>query len=73
MRVDDWVNVDFSLFKNIPIRESWGLQLRAEAFNVFNHMDLGNPATRLDQTTPGRISSVAHAPRQLQFGFRFLF
>jgi hypothetical protein len=72
-RTDNWVNVDLSLFKNIPIRENWRLQLRAEAFNVFNHMDLGNPAVRLDGTTPGRITSISHAPRQLQFGFRFVF
>lgn len=72
-RVDNWVNVDFSLFRNIPIGESWQLQLRAEAFNVFNHIDLGNPSTRLDQATPGRITTVAHAPRQLQFGFRLVF
>jgi hypothetical protein len=65
--------VDFSLFKNIPIRENSQLQLRFEAFNVFNHIDLGNPATRLDQATPGRITTVSHAPRQLQFGLRFVF
>lgn len=73
MRTDDWTNVDFSLFKNIPIREDWRLQLRFEAFNVFNHIDLGNPAIRLDQATPGRITTVSHAPRQLQFGLRFVF
>lgn len=73
LRVDDWWNVDFSLFKNVPILENSRLQLRVEAFNIFNHMDLGNPSTRLDQTTPGRITSVSHAPRQLQFGLRYVF
>ncbi len=30
-------NWDMSLFKNIPIRERYSVQLRLEAFNVFNH------------------------------------
>jgi len=30
-------NFDMSLFKNIPIRERYSIQLRLEAFNVFNH------------------------------------
>ena len=30
-------NWDMSLFKNIPIREHYSLQLRLEAFNAFNH------------------------------------
>ena len=30
------VNMDFSLFKSISVYEGWNLQLRFEAFNVFN-------------------------------------
>jgi hypothetical protein len=30
-------NWDMSLFKNIPIRERYTIQLRLEAYNVFNH------------------------------------
>jgi hypothetical protein len=73
LRVDDVFNMDFSLFKTIPIRENRELQLRFESFNVFNHMDLGNPRTRVDQPEPGRITSISHLPRQLQFGLRFVF
>jgi hypothetical protein len=28
--------MDFSLFKSVPVHEGWNLQLRFEAFNVFN-------------------------------------
>jgi hypothetical protein len=73
LRVDDVFNTDFSLFKTIPIQERKEFQLRFEAFNVFNHIDLGNPRTRVDQPEPGRITSISHQPRQLQFGARFVF
>jgi outer membrane receptor protein involved in Fe transport len=73
LRVDGVFNTDFSLFKTIPFGETRTLQLRFESFNVFNQMDLGNPATRIDQSSPGRITSISHSPRQMQFGLRFVF
>ena len=35
------VNIDLSLVKNIQIREKSRLQIRAESFNAFNHVNLG--------------------------------
>ena len=35
-------NWDMSLFKNIPIRERYSVQLRLEAFNVFNHANFND-------------------------------
>src|SRR5713226_8102637 len=35
-------DVDLSVFKNIPIRERFKLQLRAEMFNLFNRINLAN-------------------------------
>src|SRR5690348_207878 len=42
-------DVDFSVIKNIPIRERFRAQLRAEMFNVFNRINLasGSSATSL--------------------------
>jgi len=34
-------SVDFSVFKNIPIRERLKIQLRAEMFNLFNRVNFG--------------------------------
>jgi outer membrane receptor protein involved in Fe transport len=73
LRVDNVSNTNLSLFKTLPIQERKELQLRFETFNVFNHMDLGNPVTRIDQPNPGRITSISHPPRQMQFGLRFVY
>ena len=35
-------NWDMSLFKNIPIRERYSVQLRLEAFNIFNHANFND-------------------------------
>jgi len=37
-------NVDLSLFKNVPVSRNRVLQLRLEAFNVFNIQNLGVPS-----------------------------
>ncbi|RXH55530.1 TonB-dependent receptor [Granulicella sibirica] len=36
-------NVSLSVFKDFPVFESVKIQLRGEAFNVFNHANLANP------------------------------
>lgn len=77
-------NVDFGLSKNIPIGERKHIQLRAEAFNVFNHMVLNSPSNgispKIDSSTgaitygsAGVVDSIANRPRQLQFAARFVF
>jgi hypothetical protein len=74
---DHVFGADFSLFKNIPLpNERWGhVELRFEFFNVFNVINMGIPGTTVDQGDAGRITTIAPgtAPRQLQFGLRYLF
>jgi hypothetical protein len=68
--------MDLSLFRKIRITESKELQLRAEAFNIFNIINLGVPSiTTIGQTGAGRITSLVgnSNPRQLQLGLRFVF
>lgn len=71
--------VDFSLFKNVPIRrisEAFSMQFRAEFFNVLNHPSFLPP---LDSEhifnrngTPinsgGAIDATANDNREIQFG-----
>jgi hypothetical protein len=69
-------NTDFSLFRTVPLRraeQAVNLQLRFEAFNLFNHMDWAPPGTTIGEADAGRVSEVAHAPRVLQFGLRLIF
>ena len=39
LRADGVINVDFGLQKNVLLKEGWKLELQAQAFNVFNHID----------------------------------
>jgi hypothetical protein len=81
------VNVDLSLIKNIRlarISESFNLQLRVEAFNVFNHANFQAPTNNdafggrlgFNQETPGTaglLDSTATPSRQLQLGAKVIF
>jgi hypothetical protein len=79
-------NWDFSLFKNFKVRESQGVQFRAEMFNIFNTPPFANPASTFRATPTGPIPatfgrSLATIPavggfgsnRQLQFALRYSF
>ena len=39
----DFANVNLSLAKEFPIHEAIALEIRADAFNMFNHVNWGNP------------------------------
>jgi hypothetical protein len=73
-------NCDLSLIKNIRIKERVSLQIRAEAFNVDNHVNLGQvngsfspgPNGTNVSSQFGTISSAQPA-RSLQFGMKLLF
>jgi hypothetical protein len=66
-------NWDMSLFKNFVIRDQTRFELRAEAFNVFNHPQFGLPNASIGNPQAGSITSTVGNPRQLQMGLRFQF
>jgi hypothetical protein len=74
-----YFNTDLSLFKNIPIPWVNGsdatVQIRIEAFNLFNAAHLGNPVTAVNNTQFGRVTSLRGGtlPRVIQLGAKFLF
>lgn len=63
---------DFSLFKNIPIRESMRLQFRAEFFDVFNHANFRLPDNDISSPTFGQINEALPG-RVVQLALKFLF
>lgn len=67
-----YTSVNASLVKNAPLSERIKLQLRAEAFNLFNHPNFNLPDNFLGSPTFGQITS-ARDPRHLQFGVKLLF
>jgi hypothetical protein len=70
----DWGrNLDFSLFRNFPIRESLKLQFRAEAFNLTNTPVFGIPDGSIGDTSFGQVFSTANRPRLLQLALKLLF
>ena len=77
--------VDVALIKRIPwsrLGEAGNVELRVEAFNVFNRVNFGVPALlafagaadgELPLPSFGRIRSTASAARQVQLGLRVAF
>jgi len=55
-----YIDTDLSVSKSIPIKESVNLQLRADFFNVFNKVNLGQPDSCVDcqDGNAGMISSI---------------
>jgi hypothetical protein len=68
-------NYDMALLKNLKLTESKSLQLRLEAFNVFNHAQFFGPAAvdgNINSSSFGQVLSAA-PPRLLQVGAKFSF
>jgi hypothetical protein len=68
------VQTDLSLFKNLPLgTERVRLQLRGEAFNVFNTPSFSNPASNFGTATFGSIGSTLIPNRQVQVAAKIIF
>jgi hypothetical protein len=69
------VNYDIALHKSLPLRESRSVELRLEAFNVFNHAQFYGAAAVNGNITSGSFGQItsAAAPRLIQVATRFSF
>jgi hypothetical protein len=65
-------NFDMALAKTTRITESKELQLRFEAFNLFNHAQFSNPTGEINSSQFGLVTSARPA-RIMQLGLKFLF
>jgi hypothetical protein len=56
-----------SLFRRFPIHETFGVEFRAEAFNLTNSVVFSTPDSNLSDANFGRITGTRNTPRQIQF------
>ena len=61
-----------SLMRNVRLKEGTSLQLRAEAYNVFNHTNWNGANTSINSTSFGVISGNGD-PRNMQLAAKFTF
>ena len=52
---------------------AYGYDVRAEVFNLFNRVWWGAPEANFSSTNFGMITSQGNSPRQMQFGFKYIF
>jgi hypothetical protein len=65
--------VDFSLTKKIPLYRGYNLELRADAFNLFNWAEFSGPDSSPGSVTFGKIQGTTVEPRVLQVAAKFKF
>jgi hypothetical protein len=61
---------NWALWKEFRIKESLGLQIRFESFNLFNNTNKANPDGTANDSTAGLITNTITPMRQFQFGAR---
>ena len=70
-------NFDISMVKNFTIKERFRTQLRADAFNIFNHPQFGFPNQNINTTNPAAtdtsITNTINDNRDLQLSLRVVF
>ena len=72
-------NTDLSVMKNVQPTRRIRLQLRADAFDIFNHSNFGPPGNIVGTPTFGKITRTrlptgeAGSSRQIQLGARLSF
>jgi hypothetical protein len=76
LRGPSFFQSDLSVFKKFGLTENVRVEFRAEAFNIFNHVNLGLPNSQVDDVNAGKITGLQFPNakmRQWQFGARLVF
>ncbi len=76
LRGPGYWRVDASLFKHFDFADNRTIEVRIEAVNLFNHVNLGNPDAEIGvpgspNPNAGRINSTAYGGNDLQRNFQF--
>ncbi len=72
LRGPGFASVDFGLVRNVRLTRGHAVQFRAEFFNAFNRVNLGNPANSVSAPNFGQITS-AGSPRVIQLAVKYSF
>jgi hypothetical protein len=73
VRGPGFVRTDLSLLKNIELARQQRIQLRIEAFNVFNQAQLDQPGYTVGTAAFGKITTTAGDNRIIQLGIKYTF
>ena len=73
LRTPTILSEDFSLQKNLAFTERLRMELRFEAFNIFNRVRWGLPDSTATSANFGLVRSQANNPRQMQLGMKIEF
>jgi hypothetical protein len=65
--------IDVALSRFVNFAASQRVEIRLEAFNLLNHLNLGSPQTNFNSAAFGRITAITGAPRVMQVGFKYEF
>jgi hypothetical protein len=66
------VSFTVGLMRNISFNEYGRLQLRAEAYNIFNHTNFTGLSTNMNATNYGQLTGAGRA-RDMQFAAKYIF
>jgi hypothetical protein len=73
LRGPSFWNVDASFSRNINFSGGRRIELRIEAFNLFDHVNWANPETEINQSDSGMIDSQSGDARIMQFAVKYNF
>ena len=66
-------NVDLAFSRNINFGQGRRVEVRVEAFNLFDTVNWGNPNVTLGNANQGRVTSTAGDSRIMQFALKYSF
>ncbi len=73
LRSDGLKQLDFTVMKVFPIRESKQVEFRGEFFNLTNHPIFAAPGTNINSSSGAQVSGTLNAARIVQFALKLRF
>lgn len=73
LRFDGTNNVDITIGKEIPIRETVHFRLQGQFYNAFNTPQFSMPNTSVTSAAFGTVTGQANQPRWVQISGKFIF